>query len=81
MAQQKPTTGGIDMTNLEAVARQAAYENLTHLRQNTVTSVQDVLKRIESVHTLTPREIGRLQWDAFAALTCVQVDMKLGAQP
>jgi len=68
------------MTAAEAIERQAAYENLTHLRQNTVASVQDVLKRIEAVHTLSPREIGRLQWDAFAALTCVQVDMKLGAQ-
>lgn len=65
------------MTATEAVARQVAHENLKHLRPETIKCVEDVLQRIETVHTLSHREIGALQWAAFVALTAVQVDLKL----
>lgn len=72
------------MNTDQAVARQAAHENqwgrTGALRPETITSLQKVLKQIDDVHTLGPREIGRLQWAAFCALTNLQVDLKIDDQ-
>ncbi|MFC4518585.1 hypothetical protein [Cupriavidus pinatubonensis] len=70
------------MTTDQAVARQAAHENqwgrALMLRPETIEHLQDVLARIDDVHKLSPKEIGRLQWAAFCALTDLQVDLKFG---
>lgn len=47
------------------------------IRPETLTSVQDVLKRMDGICDMSDAELGRLRWDSFAALTNLQTDLQL----
>lgn len=72
------------MNAIQCAVRQADHENqwggVKLLRPETIERLQSVLKSIDDVHTMGPREIGRLQWQAFCALTDLQVDLKISVQ-
>lgn len=47
------------------------------VRLETLESVQAVLAKIDVICGMTPYEIGVLKWQAFAALTDLQADLRL----
>lgn len=67
------------MTAIQAAERQAMLTTLRAniFRRETIDAVVDVLQRMDTLYTLSAFDQGRLKWDAFAALTSLQTDMKM----
>lgn len=63
------------MKTAQAVARQAAHENLKHLRADTVEMLQDVLHRMDLIDLNDPASVGKLSTDAKCALICLRIDI------
>lgn len=63
------------MNTAEAIARQAAHENLKHLQADTVELLQDVLRRMDVIDLKDPLAVGKLSADAKFALICMNVEL------
>ena len=70
--------GRTDMTTDQAVARQAARDNLLsmpHLSQDTLARIRDVLTRMTNIEVNDYRALGVLMADASFAHICLRVDL------
>lgn len=67
------------MTAIQAAERQAMLASIRAniFRRETIAAVEDVLKRMDTMHTLNAFAQGQLKADAFCALTSLQTDMRL----
>lgn len=67
------------MTAIQAAERQAmlATARTSIIRPETLERVKEVLARMDGIIDMSDAEVGALRWDAFAALTNLQVDLRL----
>lgn len=63
------------MNTAQAIARQAAHENLKHLQADTVELLQDVLRRMDAIDLKDPSAVGKLSADAKFALICMRIEL------
>lgn len=59
----------------QAVARQAARENMKHLQADTVELLKDVLHRLDTIDVSDPTAVGKLSADAKFALICMRDEL------